>query len=139
LEEIILFAQKMDYRKLGIAFCIGLSGEAKKLAEILRDHFNVESVCCKACGIPKEELKLEKIHRDQSETICNPIGQAMLLNEEKTDLNLIVGLCIGHDILFTRYSEAPVSTFVVKDRVLAHNTVAALYCQYLRKRFDNVT
>jgi uncharacterized metal-binding protein len=67
--------------------------------------------------------------------MCNPIGQAEILNREGTDLNLICGLCIGHDIQFTKHSRSPVSTFIVKDRVLAHNPAGSLYCRYLRKRF----
>jgi uncharacterized metal-binding protein len=136
LEEVMLFSHEMGYRKLGIAFCIGLSEEAKTLAKFFRKEFEVVSVCCKACGIQKDALELERIDPNIPETMCNPIGQAVLLNQERTDLNLICGLCIGHDIQFTRHSEAPVSTFIVKDRVLAHNTAASLYCRYLRKRID---
>lgn len=136
LEEVMLFSHEMGYRKLGVAFCIGLSQEAKVLCGFLRKEFEVVSACCKACGIEKSILELEKIDPDTQETMCNPIGQAFLLNREKTDLNLICGLCIGHDILFTKHSEAPVSAFIVKDRVLAHNPAAALYCRYLRRRID---
>lgn len=136
LEEVMLFSNKMGYRKMGVAFCIGLSQEAQILCRLLRKEFEVVSACCKICGIEKSILKLEKIDPDTSETMCNPIGQAFLLNREKTDLNLICGLCIGHDILFTKHSEAPVSAFIVKDRILAHNPAAALYCRYLRKRID---
>jgi uncharacterized metal-binding protein len=53
--------------------------------------------------------------------------QAKLLNEQKTDLNVIVGLCVGHDSLFIKYSDAPVTTLITKDRVLGHNPAAALY------------
>ena len=59
--------------------------------------------------------------------MCNPIHQAKRLNAEGTELNIIMGLCVGHDCLFTKYSEAPVTTLVAKDRVLGHNPVAALY------------
>jgi uncharacterized metal-binding protein len=59
--------------------------------------------------------------------MCNPIGQALLLNNENTDLNIILGLCVGHDSLFIKYSNAPVTVFAVKDRVLAHNPLGALY------------
>jgi uncharacterized metal-binding protein len=57
------------------------------------------------------------------------VAQARILNEVGTDLNVIVGLCVGHDILFTRHSTAPVTTLVVKDRVTGHNPAAALYGQ----------
>jgi len=59
--------------------------------------------------------------------MCNPILQALLLNEEKTDFNIIVGLCVGHDSLFMKYSDALTTTLIAKDRVLGHNPAAALY------------
>ncbi len=40
---------------------------------------------------------------------------------------------MGHDILFSKYSKAPVTTFIVKDRVLAHNPVGALNKYYRNK------
>ena len=135
LEEVILFSKQMNYKKLGIAFCIGLTEEAKLLAKFLRLEFEVVSVCCKMGGIEKDTLELAKIDAAGDEVMCNPIGQAHILNRAGTDLNLICGLCIGHDIQFTNYSRAPVSTFIVKDRVLAHNPAGSLYCRYLRKRF----
>ena len=134
LEELILFAGRMDYQRLGVAFCIGLSEEARILSEFLRKEFEVVSVCCKVCGIDKCRLDLDRMKPDTHEAMCNPVGQAMLLNKQHTDLNIICGLCIGHDIQFSQHSEAPVTTFIVKDRMLAHNTAGSLYCQYLRKR-----
>ena len=59
--------------------------------------------------------------------MCNPVMQAKILNKEKTDMNIIMGLCVGHDSLFYKYSEALVTTLVAKDRVMGHNPVAALY------------
>ena len=40
---------------------------------------------------------------------------------------MVMGLCVGHDSLFYKYSDALVTTLVTKDRVLGHNPVAALY------------
>jgi len=134
IEEIIKFASEMDYEYIGIAFCIGLSEEAKILYEIFKNHFKVSSVCCKVCGINKEDYNLDKIIDDRFEVMCNPVGQAVLLNEQNTDLNIICGLCIGHDILFTNNSDAPVTTFIVKDRVLSHNPAGVLYSNYYKKR-----
>jgi len=135
LEELIEFCRLMGFKRIGIAFCIGLSNEAEVLHKILEKEFQVISVCCKVCGISKENLKLEKIKNERYESACNPVGQALILNKEKTDLNIIVGLCIGHDILFSKYSKAPVTTFIVKDRVLSHNPAGALYSNYYRRRF----
>ncbi len=135
-EELITFCKDMGYKKLGIAFCIGLESEARVLHEILEKDFEVYSVCCKVCGIDKEDFGLEKIKNDRYEAMCNPIGQAMVLNEKATDLNIICGLCLGHDILFSQNSEAPVTTFIVKDRVLAHNPAGAIYSKYYRRKFE---
>ena len=52
---------------------------------------------------------------------------AMLLNEAGTGLNVLIGLCVGHDSLFFRHSEAPVTVLVAKDRVTGHNPAAVLY------------
>jgi uncharacterized metal-binding protein len=144
IEETILFAKKMNYKKLGIAFCTGLSNEAKILQDIFLNHdFDVESVVCKCGSIPKEFIKItenEKVHKGEYEAMCNPIGQALFLNETKTDLNIILGLCVGHDSLFIKYSKAPVTIIGVKDRVLGHNPLAAIYTSnsyYKEKLFKN--
>ncbi|WP_053956958.1 DUF1847 domain-containing protein [Inediibacterium massiliense] len=131
LEEIMDFANKCNFKKLGLAFCIGLSNEAKILSSILKHNgFEVHSVVCKNGSIPKEFLKIEdhkKVRPGTYEAMCNPIGQAIFLNHSKTDLNIILGLCVGHDSLFIKYSDAPITVFAVKDRVLAHNPMSALY------------
>lgn len=135
LEELILYAKGMDYQKIGIAFCIGMEKEARTIHRILEKDFEVHSVCCKVCGIDKDEFGLERLHSGEGmEAMCDPIGQAMVLNSENTRLNVILGLCMGHDILFTEHSEAPVTTLAVKDRVLAHNPLGAIYSNYYLKR-----
>ncbi len=140
IEELILYAKEMGYKKLGVAFCIGLEKEAKIICDILSQYFAVSSVCCKVCGIDKSYFELEPLHKGaEVEAMCNPIGQAITLNTEKTDLNIILGLCIGHDILFTKYSEAPVTTIAVKDRVLAHNPLGAIYSGYHLKKLRECT
>ncbi len=135
LEEIIDFAKQMKYKKIGIAHCIGLINETKQLKEILDKDFAVSTICCKFSGINKKDFNLTQIDNNRYEAICNSIGQALVLNDLKTDLNIIVGLCVGHDILFTKYSDAPVTTFIVKDRVTGHNPVATLYSNYYKNKF----
>ncbi len=137
--EICEFAKKMGYSKLGLAFCIGLAREARVVAEILEAHgFQVISVVCKAGRTPKEAIGIqdeEKIHRGTDESMCNPIYQAMLLNEEKTQMNVLLGLCVGHDSLFFKHAKAPTTVLAVKDRVTGHNPLAAIYLvnSYYRK------
>ena len=136
LGEVVLLAKELRCQRIGLAFCIGLSEEAKIIAEILSTHFKVVSVCCKVCGIDKKDFGLSQISSKDGEVMCNPAGQAQLLNEEKTQLNVLCGLCVGHDAIFARVSDAPVTTLIAKDRVLAHNPAGAVYSRYIRKRFN---
>lgn len=133
VEDTIAFAKLMGYRTIGMATCIGLLDETNRLALILKAQgFTPVSVCCKTGSIDKLELGLketDKVRPGTFEPACNPVAQAKLLNEAKTDMNVIVGLCVGHDMLFTKYSDAPVTTIVVKDRVTGHNPVSVLYGQ----------
>jgi uncharacterized metal-binding protein len=131
VEEVIAFAKRIGAKKVGIATCVGLMNESRTFAKILEAKgLEGYAVICKvgstdktAVGIPKD-LKVEK---ECHESLCNPVLQARLLNKQKTDLNVIVGLCVGHDSLFIKYSKAPVTTLITKDRVLGHNPAAALY------------
>lgn len=130
--ELIQFARKCGYGKLGIAFCSGLAGEAGTLTGVLENNgFEVVSVRCKAGAIPKEAIGIkpeEKIRGpDRWESMCNPIVQAEVLNAAGVDLAVLLGLCIGHDTLFFRYCRVPVTVLAVKDRVTGHNPLAPLY------------
>jgi len=136
LGELILFAREMGYTKLGVAFCVGLTEEAAVVERVLSQEFDVVSVCCKAGGIDKQNMEYEQIDDDRFEAICNSAGQADLLNRAGTDLNIICGLCVGHDAVFTARSHAPVTTLIAKDRVLAHNPAAALWCRYIRRTLE---
>lgn len=131
VQEICEFAHKMGYRKLGVAFCEGLHAEALALIQILEAQgFEVASVVCSVGRTPKETIGIqqeEKILIGQFEAMCSPIAQAKILNAEKTDFNILVGLCVGHDSLFLKYSEALCTVLIAKDRVLGHNPAAALY------------
>jgi uncharacterized metal-binding protein len=133
VEDTIALAKLMGYRKIGIATCIGLLEESSRLADILAAQgLEPVSVCCKTGSLDKLHLGLkedEKVRPGTFEPACNPIAQARVLNAQQTDMNLIVGLCVGHDMLFSKHSLAPVSTLVVKDRVTGHNPVAVLYGQ----------
>jgi len=130
--ELIQFAQKCGYKKLGIAFCGGLASEARLLTDVLESKgFEVISVRCKVGATPKERIGIkpqEKIGGDDNwESMCNPITQAEVINAENVDLAIMLGLCIGHDTLFIKYCKTPMTVIAVKDRVTGHNPLAALY------------
>jgi uncharacterized metal-binding protein len=131
VEEIIAFANRIGAKRIGIATCIGLIEETRVFVKILEAH-GLESyaVLCKVGSVDKTEVGIPeelKILKGSHESLCNPIFQARILNAQKTDLNVIVGLCVGHDSLFIKHSDAMVTTLITKDRVLAHNPAAALY------------
>ena len=129
VEEVVEFARRMGYTKIGIATCIGLIDESRILARILRKNgFEVYCAVCKIGSFLKSDVGVpaEDITRTGA-VMCNPVMQAEVLNQAGTDFNVVMGLCVGHDSLFYKYSEALVTTLVAKDRVLAHNPVGALY------------
>ena len=104
VKEIVDFCNKMEYKKIGLAFCVGLAKEANIFEKKKKKHgFDVESVICKLGSVDRSEIK------------------------EETDFNIVLGLCVGHDTLFFKYSKAPVTVLAVKDRALAHNPLGALY------------
>jgi len=133
VEDTIAFAGLMGYKKIGMATCIGLLEESERLSAILKSQgFEPLSVCCKSGSIDKLELGLseeDKVRPGTFEPACNPIAQAEILNRLGSDMNIIIGLCVGHDMLFAKHSKAPVTTLVVKDRVTGHNPIAVLYGQ----------
>ncbi len=140
IEEIIAFSRRSNFNRIGLAFCIGLRREAKRFSEIMTQNgFEMISAICKAGSVPKEELGLkdkDKVKPGRYEAMCNPVGQAKLLNKAGVDLKIILGLCVGHDSLFIQYAESPITVLAVKDRVLAHNPLGALYARhYFDKRF----
>ena len=135
IKELIEFAKLIKAEKLGVAFCAGLSDEAARTVAVLENAgFTVASVRCKCGAIDKTELGVAEEHKignpSKFEAACNPLVQAKLLNDAGTDINILVGLCVGHDMLFTMHSKAPVTTLIVKDRLLGHNPVIALYSGY---------
>jgi uncharacterized metal-binding protein len=135
IREISEFAHKIGAKKIGMAFCSGLGDEAKRANAILEGHqLEIVSVICSCGGIDKEEVGIPPEYKirapEKFESTCNPILQAELLNQAGTDFNIIVGLCVGHDMLFTQNSKAPVTTLIVKDRFTGHNPLISLYTRY---------
>jgi len=131
IREICEFARRMNYHRLGLVFCAGLFKEAAIVEQILQAQgFETVSVVCKVGSVPKEEIGLkeeEKIFIGEYESMCNPILQAAIVNDAKTDFNIMLGLCVGHDSLFFKYAEAPTTVLAVKDRVSGHNPLGPVY------------
>lgn len=128
---MLAFAHRIGAHKIGIATCVGLIEETRTFSKILKANgFEPYAVLCKIGSVDKHEIGVPeklKIRPESFEALCNPLLQAKMLGEWKSDLNVVIGLCVGHDALFSKHSEALVTTLIVKDRVLAHNPAAALY------------
>lgn len=132
VEETIEFIKRMGYKKIGIASCVGLMNETRIFAKILKaNKIRYYTVGCKIGAVDKTEIGVpneKKLNRGCGhESMCNPIMQAKVLAAQGTDFNIVIGLCVGHDTLFLKNTEAPTTVMIVKDRVLGHNPVAALY------------
>ncbi len=132
LEEVMEFSERMGYHRLGVAFCVGVKDEAEMLVSVLeRRGFEVVSVCCKCGMVAKEKLGIERQEQirpeAEFEAMCHPIAQAQILNDAQTDFNILLCLCVGHDSLFLKHSDALCTVLAAKDRLLGHNPLAALY------------
>jgi uncharacterized metal-binding protein len=114
IEETINFARRSGYTKIGIAACTSLVAEARMAARIFRAQgFEVFGAMCKVGSLSRPDLGIEEGNPDS--VLCNPIYQAQLINERHVDLNVIIGLCVGHDSLFMKYADAPCTVLVTKD------------------------
>jgi uncharacterized metal-binding protein len=131
IQETVEFAHRMNYKRLGLAFCLGLRPEAKIVEKLfVAAGFEVVSALCKMGRTPKEDIGVrddQKINIGCFESMCNPIAQAFVMNEEETQFNIVMGLCVGHDSLFLKYADAPCTVLAAKDRLLGHNPLAAVY------------
>lgn len=119
IQEIIEFASNMRYKRIGLAYCYGMENYALKIQKIFKNSgFTVVPVSCSIGGLTQDEVNEKScIHK----VSCNPIGQGHQLNTEQVDITLIMGICLGHDMLLQKQLNMNFTTLVVKDRVFHHN------------------
>ncbi len=134
VSEFVYFALEMEYKKVGIAFCVDLFEQTTILARVLARFFQVFSVCCR---VGKTYVDTLPVYPDSGindfdvdSAPCNPVGQAEILNRFGSDINIIAGLCVGMDCIFAEVSQAPATALFVKDKMLANNPVAAVYSDF---------
>lgn len=117
LKELINFIKLSGYKKIGLANCFSVDAAALKLKTLLENEgIEVLSVNCKESKLEASELSSE-----MKGLSCDPKSQAEYLNSHQTDFNIDFGLCLGHGLLFQKYSSAPVTTMLVKDPKNKHN------------------
>ncbi len=117
VEEIRNYAKLAGLKRIGIANCVTIQKEANMLKETLGSEFEVYAINCKCGKVPASEF----LGADAKGISCNPAGQADFLAERNTELNVVMGLCVGHDLVFSTKSQAPITTLIVKDREHKHN------------------
>jgi uncharacterized metal-binding protein len=124
LQEVIEFATSMNFQKIGIAYCYGMEREAALITTIFRESgFKTTPVSCTTGGFKQSDINLSS---NNDKVSCNPLAQAEQLNSESVDFTITVGLCLGHDILFSKQIKSYATTLLVKDRVHDHHPDAAL-------------
>jgi len=128
LAEVVYFCLEMDFRRVGLAFCVDLLEPSRILAGVLRRFFEVVPVWCKVGGAGED---------DTEAVSCNPLAQAQVLNAAQTDINVVSGLCVGADCVFNQASHAPVTNLFVKDRSLANNPIGAIYSEHYLRESSN--
>ncbi|MDO8567615.1 MAG: DUF1847 domain-containing protein [Dehalococcoidales bacterium] len=134
IQEAIEFAKELKLTRVGFASCVALIQELGMVTELFTGAgFETISAACQIGRVPPKERGVILDSDDTRGLFCNPIAQAEILNQQGSQLNFMLGLCLGHDIMFTKYSRAPVSTLIVKDRVTGNNPAAALYSSFHRR------
>ena len=119
-------------KKIGVISCSGLAKETRHFISYLKEEGIYCQLLCDLQGgaVAKEgEIGLPESVKTKDrphDSICTPVLQAYILEREKTDLNVIIGLCIDHDSLFIRHSIAPVAHLIGKNQVHEHNPTAAV-------------
>ncbi|MFC1820939.1 DUF1847 domain-containing protein [Thermodesulfobacteriota bacterium] len=94
IERTAEYARLRGYKKLGLAFCVGLSKEAGLLTNyFLNEGFEIASVCCMCGAISSDDIELPEEDKvapaGTRQAMCNPITQATVLNSEKCDFNIL--------------------------------------------------
>ena len=138
VEEALHFSKQLNLTQIGFATCVAFKYEIEVLERLFtQEGFQVYCVSCQIGRVSAVDRDLPHLN-EYVNAACNPIAQARILNSAGTELNFIVGLCLGHDILFTQHSKAPVSTLIVKDRMTGNNPSAALYGWHARRKLFNI-
>jgi uncharacterized metal-binding protein len=139
IEEALDFAKEMSITIVGFAVCVAFGKELEVIRSLFEQAgIEVFSAGCQIGRSTATDRGLPQLEAYPANSTCNPIAQAEILNKAETQLNYIIGLCMGHDILFNRYSRAPVSTLIVKDRLMGNNPAAAVYGWHARRALFNL-
>jgi uncharacterized metal-binding protein len=122
VQEIRNYAKKAGIKRIGIAHCVTFPKETEAVKQFLSGEFEVYTVDCKCGHITKNEM----LGCEGKSIMCNPAGQAEYLKNYHTELNISMGLCVGHDMVFNQKSVSPVTTLIVKEVTSKHNPLESI-------------
>jgi uncharacterized metal-binding protein len=122
VQEIKNFARNAGIKRIGIAHCVSFPKEKEAVRKFLSDEFEVFSVDCKCGKVTKQEM----LGIAGNSIMCNPAGQAEYLKNNETELNISMGLCVGHDMIFNEKSAVPVTVLLIKDHANRKNPMESI-------------
>ncbi len=124
LEEIAEYCRLRGYKKIGVAYCYALEKQAASIKDFLiKEGLSPVMVSCTVDGISESDIDPDKTETAVS---CNPLGQAEAINQSGAQFAVLVGLCLGHDVLLQKALHMDFTVFAVKDRVTGHNPLLGL-------------
>jgi uncharacterized metal-binding protein len=120
MEHIREFCIQADIQRVGLAICSMFLKEALFIKKYFMSK-GIESViaCCKIGSLRLSDIGVQSQSSSQY-SLCNPVAQAMFLDYEAVEMNILMGLCAPHDMIFAWYSKAPVTTLFTKEHVSEH-------------------
>ena len=133
VEHIVDFSRSLGVKRIGIASCLRYIKDASFLQGLFqKEGFQVPAVFCKVGGWQTKDIDIEK---NTNWIICNPIGQAMILNELGCEIEVTLGLCMGHEMIFNKYAEGYVTNLYVKEKI-SHERPRETVERMMRGEYD---
>ena len=115
VEHIVDFSRSLGVKRLGIGSCLRYIKDARFLQRLFQEEgFQCTIIFCKVGGWQTKDIDVNK---KTNWIICNPIGQALILNKLGCEVEITLGLCMGHEMIFNKYAEGYVTNLYVKEKI----------------------
>ena len=88
----------------------------------------------KLTALPKKELGLKQVKPElEHEAMCNPKSRLSFWQKMALSCTFLAACALAR-CYFQYKCEGPVTNLVVKDRLLAHNPLGAIYSRYWKRK-----
>ncbi len=102
-----------DQATIGVASCLGSIETARTVIEAIESEgMKTTLVTCKLGGLTVKNIDKPGVPCEHPG--CNPVAQAKILNGLNVPVVVLVGLCIGHDMIFIKHCKSYVIPFITK-------------------------